>query len=186
MSEPTLNKTESVMREIKHRRRVVSDGYLRSDGLWEVEARMQDIKTYDIWRDFDGELVAQDTPFHDICVRIAVDDNFLVKDIEVSIDAHPFPNCNSVAPGFERLIGTRMSQGWLAHVKKEFKGVVGCTHVLELMPVVATTAFQMMWYPLAEKYPERTASAIQSFSDSCQGWANNGPMMTKIRENEAS
>ena len=34
----------SVMREIKHRRRVVSDGYLRSDELWEVEARMQDIK----------------------------------------------------------------------------------------------------------------------------------------------
>lgn len=171
-----------VMREIKHRRRVISDGFLRSDELWEVEARMQDIKAYDIWRDFDGELVAQDTPFHDICVRIALDDTFTIKEIEVSIDAHPFPNCHEVAPNFSQLVGTRITAGWLSYVKKTFSGVAGCTHVLELMPVVATTAFQMMWYPLAEKYPERTKAAINSFSDNCYGWAEQGPMMTKFRQ----
>jgi len=190
ISEPQLELQEikvksPSMREIKHRRRVISDGYLRSDELWEVEARMQDIKTYDVWRDFDGELVAQDTPFHDICVRIALDDAFYIKEIEVSIDAHPFPNCYEIASNFERLVGTRISSGWLSYAKKEFKGVAGCTHVLELLPVVATTAFQMMWYPLCEKYPERTKSAINSFSNNCHGWSEDGPMMAKFRQEEA-
>ena len=150
----------SIQREIKHRRRVISDGFLRSDGLWEVEARMQDIKTYDVWRDFGGELVAQGTPFHDICVCVALNDDFVIKEVKVSIDAHPFPNCHEIAPSFDKLVGTRMTSGWLSYAKKEFKGVAGCTHVLELLPVVATTAFQMMWYPLCDKYPERVNSAI--------------------------
>lgn len=175
---------EPVVRELKHRRRVISDGYLRSDELWEVEAQMQDIKAYDVWRDFDGELVAQDTPFHDISVRIALDDTFVIKEIDVCIDAHPFPNCHEIAPNFNSLVGTSITSGWLSHVKKEFKGVAGCTHVLELMPVVATTAFQMMWYPLSDKYPERAKLAINSFSDNCHGWAEKGPMMTKIRQGE--
>lgn len=36
----------SVGREHIHTRRVVSQGYLRADGLWDIEAGIEDTKTY--------------------------------------------------------------------------------------------------------------------------------------------
>ena len=173
---------QPVRRELKHRRTIHSDGYLREDGLWEVEATMKDIKTYDVHRDFDGTLVTTGEPFHDISISIQLDDSFMIQDINVSIDAHPFPNCGQAAPNFASIKGTRIGPGWHSALKKQFKGVSGCTHVLELLPVVATTAFQMMWQPLGQKYPHLVANSLSGLVNTCKGWSEDGPMVTRLIE----
>lgn len=173
-----------MQRELKHSRHIISHGYLRSDNLWEIEATMKDIKAQDVYRDFDGSLVAQGAPFHDISVNLVLNDFFVVQAIKTSIDAHPFPNCGAAEPDFDRIVGSKIGPGWSSFLKQEFKGAVGCTHVLELLPVVATTAFQMMWTPLAEKYPQHKGKAIQSLINTCHGWAEDSPIITKIKEEE--
>ena len=173
-----------VKRQLLHRRRIESYGFLRDDGLWEVEATMQDLKANDVHREYDGSLVPKDTPFHDMYVRLILDDSFLIKDIEVSMDAFPFPGCGGAVPSFDVVKGTRIGPGWSRWLKKTFAGKTGCTHVMELLPVAATTAFQTMWQPLSEKYPQQMPIAIGKLVNTCQGWADDGPMVKKLVEEQ--
>lgn len=141
---------------------------------------MKDIKSYHVNREFDDSLVPEGSPFHDISVRLTLDDTFLIKEVSVSMDAFPFPSCGGAAPNFSILKGTRIGPGWGRWLKKTFSGKVGCTHVLELFPVVATTAFQTMWEPLGKKYPEQIPIAVTKLINSCHGWADDGPMVRKL------
>ncbi|SBS31968.1 hypothetical protein MSP8887_01622 [Marinomonas spartinae] len=167
-------------RELMHRRFVESNGYRRDDGLWDIEAHMKDLKTYDVYREFDGSKVPEGSPFHDIGLTMTLDDSFKVVDIHVYMEAFPFPNCSGAIPSFEVIKGTQIGPGWSRWLKQEFKGKVGCTHVLELLPVAATTAYQMMWGPLSDKYPEQISKTLQGLVNSCHGWSDDGPMVRKL------
>lgn len=184
--EPNVKKAtkRSPKRELMHRRRVEANGYRRDDGLWDIEAYMKDLKAYDVNRDFDGSLVPEGSPFHDISLTMTLDESFKVHDIHVYMDAFPFPSCNGAIPSFDAIKGTRIGPGWSRWLKEEFKGKVGCTHVLELLPVAATTAFQTMWDPLGKKYPDQIPAAVQGLVNSCHGWADDGPMVRKLVEEQ--
>lgn len=171
-------------RERMHRRSITSEGYLRDDGLWDIEARMIDLKTYDVYREFDGSRVPSGSPFHDISVKLTIDDQFLIHDISVAMSAFPFPSCGGAEPSFEQIKGTRIGPGWNRWLKKTFAGKVGCTHVLELLPVAATTAFQTMWQPLAKKYPAAVPKALIGLVNTCHGWSEDGPMVQKLVEEQ--
>lgn len=167
-------------RKLMHRRCIESYGFLREDGLWDIEASMQDLKSYNVKREFDGSLVPEGSPFHDIRACLTLDDTFLIKEVSVTMDAYPFPNCGGAAPSFSILKGTRIKPGWSRWLKETFSGKVGCTHVLELFPVIATTAFQTMWGSLGEKYPEHVSSSVTKLINSCHGWSEDGPMVRKL------
>ncbi|MFQ3185532.1 MAG: hypothetical protein ACI8Q3_000548 [Marinomonas primoryensis] len=169
-----------VKRKLMHRRCIESYGFLRDDGLWDIEANMKDLKSYHVNREFDGSLVPEGSPFHDISVTLTLDDTFLIKEAVVSMDAFPFPSCGGAVPSFNALEGTRIGPGWNRWLKETFSGKVGCTHVLELFPVVATTAFQTMWQPLGKKYPEQVPMTLTKLVNSCHGWADDGPMVRKL------
>lgn len=176
--------TQVAKRTLMHRRRIESYGYLRDDGLWDIEAKMQDLKTYQVTREFDNSPVPEGQPFHDISLTLTIDDTFLIKEVSVSMEAFPFPNCGGAAPNFSVLKGTRIGPGWNRRLKETFSGKVGCTHVLELFPVAATTAFQTMWQPLGEKYPEMVPHAVSKLVNSCHGWSEEGPMVKKLVEEQ--
>ena len=169
-----------VKRKLMHRRCIESYGFLRDDGLWDIEANMKDLKSYHVKREFDGSPVPEGSPFHDMSVTLTLDDTFLIKEVSVSMDAFPFPSCGGAAPNFSILKGTRIGPGWGRWLKKTFSGKVGCTHVLELFPVAATTAFQTMWEPLGKKYPDQVPLAVTKLINSCHGWADDGPMVRKL------
>jgi hypothetical protein len=76
---PQKNDDDSEPRRLMHRRSIECTGYLRSDGLWEVEARLVDTKPF-VQRDhFRGELQPGD-PVHDIGVRLAADDSLTIRE----------------------------------------------------------------------------------------------------------
>ncbi|NLQ17893.1 DUF2889 domain-containing protein [Marinomonas sp. M1K-6] len=169
-----------IKRKLMHRRGIEAYGFLREDGLWDIEASMQDRKPYNVDRDFDGSVVPAGSPFHDISVCLTLDETFLIKEVSVSMDSFPFPSCGGAAPSFDILKGTRIGPGWNSWLKKNLSGRLGCTHVMELFPVLATTAFQTMWQPLGQKYPEQVPLAISKLVNTCHGWADDGPMVRKL------
>ncbi len=133
-------------RELMHTRRVECCGYRRSDGLWDIEGHMTDIKTYGFHNDDRGEIVAGD-PVHDMWIRVTVDSDFTIVDIEAVTDKAPFHICDTIAPAYQRLRGVNMATGFLRRVKELVGGVHGCTHLGELLGPIATTAFQTI-YPV--------------------------------------
>ncbi len=171
-------------RKLMHRRAVDCAGYLRDDGLWEVEARLIDTKPYAQRDPYRGEMAAGD-PVHDIGLRLAVDDGMRIHEAETMLRATPFPTCMAVEPVLDRLIGERIGPGWRELVRRKIGRLDTCTHLSELLGPAVTTLFQTMSYG---KTPEgRSSLEDQSQSDErpfylggCHSWRTDGPVVAKL------
>ncbi|TAJ40131.1 MAG: DUF2889 domain-containing protein [Reyranella sp.] len=130
-----------VGRQHLHTRRVVCQGFFRDDGLWDIEGRITDEKTYDHANEWRGALKPGDF-VHDMSIRLTVDHKFTIVDVEAVTDKSPYRMCGDIAPDFRKLIGLRIGGGFHRAVRDRLGGVHGCTHIVELLGPVATTAFQ--------------------------------------------
>ena len=134
----------SAPRELLHTRQIECQGFQRIDGLWDIEAHMTDRKSYSFPSDEHGEVTAG-TPVHDMWIRVTLDDGFHILAIEAVTDSGPFGVCPAIIPNFQRLVGTRIGPGFNRHVREHLGGTEGCTHLVELMGPLATTAFQTIF-----------------------------------------
>jgi len=139
---PTL--TPAVPRELVHDRTVVCRGWRREDGLWDIEGNLVDTKTYAFPNEYRGQVEAGE-PIHDMWLRLTVDIDLNVVDAEAATAAGPFPICPDVNPNFKRLVGLSIGTGWRRAVQQRLGGTEGCTHLVELLGPLATTAFQTIF-----------------------------------------
>jgi cation diffusion facilitator CzcD-associated flavoprotein CzcO len=130
-----------VARQPLHTRRVVCQGYFREDGLWDIEGRITDEKSYEHANEWRGPLAPGDF-VHDMSIRLTLDHKFTIVDVEAVTDKSPYRICGDIAPDFKKLIGLRIAGGFHREVRARLGGVHGCTHIVELLGPVATTAFQ--------------------------------------------
>jgi hypothetical protein len=132
-----------------HHRRIECDGYRRDDGLWDIEAHLVDTKSY-VWSNGWRGDVEPGVPVHEMWVRLTIDDEFTVRDAEAASDYVPFRPCPEAATQFTRLKGLKIGAGWRRKLREMFGGNQSCTHLVELLGPLATTAFQTI-YPLRER-----------------------------------
>ena len=128
-------------RTLLHDRTTSFQGYIRTDGLWEVEASLKDTKASD-WMSSDRGFMSSDVPVHHMQIRAAFDDDFIIHEVELRMPSTPYSECQTAIPGLQKLIGRRMSSGWRKAVDECLGGVSGCTHVRELLVNMGTAAFQ--------------------------------------------
>lgn len=131
-------------REPFHNRHVVCQGFRRADGLWDIEGHMTDVKTYSYPSDERGWMEAG-RPVHDMWIRLTLDNELVIKAVEAVTDAAPYGMCPAITPNFQRLVGLKIRPGFLPRVRDLLGGVEGCTHLVELLGPVATTAFQTVF-----------------------------------------
>ena len=115
-------------RRLMHTRFVECNGFLRDDGLWEVEARLVDTKPYTQPADGYREELKPGDPVHDIRLRLAVDDRMTIHEAQATMQATPYPTCIKVEPVLERLVGENIGKGWREVVRRRIGWVEGCTH----------------------------------------------------------
>ena len=161
-------------REAIHTRQIECQGYLRDDGLWDIEANLTDVKSYSVERNWRGA-VAPGDPIHDLWVRLTVDDDLLIIAIETASDVTPYAECPNVAKNFQALVGVRIAPGWKRQIKSRVGGVKGCTHIVELMNVLATVAFQTI-FSLKEKSLMADGKRPPML-DNCLAWSTSGPVV---------
>lgn len=169
-----------------HTRRIELAGYLRADGLWDIEAHLVDTKTYGFSTSERGRIEIGD-PVHDMWLRVTVDDGFTVRDIEASTVAAPFHICPAITGNFKRLIGLTMGKGWNAAIRDRVGGVEGCTHHVELLGPLATVAFQSivpyrdrLAREKAEAGSPRTTLRPPSIIDTCHAFAADGDVVKRL------
>jgi hypothetical protein len=178
-----------VGRQHLHTRRVTCQGFFREDGLWDIEGRITDEKSYEHANEWRGPLKPGDF-VHDMSIRLTIDDRFTVVDVEAITDKSPYRICGDVAPDFKKLIGLRVGGGFHREVRARLGGVHGCTHIVELLGPVATTAFQTVSSGKAREL-ERAHRAKNGMPqadtparrrrkpyviDTCHAWAADGPV----------
>lgn len=166
-----------VARDPIHTRRVICHGFRRKDGLWDIEGHLTDTKDYDFQRLFRPDLLKTGEPLHKMSVRITIDDDLLIHAVEAVTDESPFPHCGDIAPKFSTLKGLNLAQGFLKEVRTRFGGVNGCTHIVEMMGPIATTAFQTI-FPVLSR--EREQSGRPPVIDSCHAFSADGPVVARL------
>ena len=135
---------QDVERELVHERRVALNGFVRSDGLFDIEAELTDHKTYPFPSDFRGE-VTPDLPVHHMVLRITINDKLLITAAEAITITGPYAVCPKANEVFNKLVGLKIAPGWRRQVKKAIGGQHGCTHITELLGPVATIAYQTLY-----------------------------------------
>ena len=166
-----------------HRRSIECTGYLRNDGLWEVEARLVDTKPFTQRDHFRGELQPGD-PVHDIGVRLAVDDALTIE-AETTMRATPFPTCVDVEPILQRLVGERIGPGWRDLVRRKIGRLETCTHLSELLGPAVTTLYQTMSYGKtpdgrSSLEDQRGAREPPFFLGGRHSWRTDGPVVAEL------
>jgi len=174
--------SEPVARKNIHRRNIDCRGFLREDGLWDIETHLIDTKS-DITLALErGEIKAGEA-LHDISLRVTIDSELIIKDIEASTDLAPMNACSDPNPWYKKLIGEQIATGWRLKVKAIFAGVQGCTHLNDMLTISAATAFQTV-YPWQMQQNIRKVGADKTFKyvagmmlNSCHGFSQEGHMI---------
>jgi Protein of unknown function (DUF2889) len=181
---PQKDGVDRERRRLMHRRSIECDGYLRSDGQWEVEARLVDTKPFAQRDHYRGELKPGE-PVHDIGLRLVVDDSMTIREAEATMRSTPYPTCIEVEPILQRLVGERIGKGWREIVRNKIGRLETCTHLSELLGPAVTVLFQTMSYG---KTPESGSSMDHQrrtterpfFIGGCHSWQTDGPIVAEM------
>jgi hypothetical protein len=153
-----------------HTRTLRLDGYARPDGGIDVEARLADVKHYDL--ENAGRALRAGDPMHDMHVTMTVDDAGTITAFEARTLSGPHPLCQVGAANFARLVGLSVGRGFLKAAAERVGGTEGCTHLRELLQQMATVAFQSQRESRVTRYadPDRRPALI----DTCAAWSSAG------------
>lgn len=133
-------------RSLKHRRSIDVQIFARDDGLWEVDARLIDVKTRDL--PMAAGLRPAGTPLHEMLLRLVIDTrlNILAAGAQTlwmpypdHCDAYERPDGSDI---YTRLVGLNLLKGFRAAVKERLGGAQGCTHITEMCQVLPTAVIQ--------------------------------------------
>lgn len=167
-------------RKLLHSRSIEMCGYQRSDGLYEVEGRLRDRKPYDfIPLVHSGRFVPANESIHEMYVKLVYDERLVVREIDSNTLAAPYANCHEGGTALQSVVGLAMSSGWSKEVKKRLGASRCCTHLMEMLIPMATTAYQSL--SLASKtQPERVDSTGRPKKiDSCYAYSAQGALVQR-------
>jgi len=128
-------------RQLRHRRQIDVQVYARHDGLWEVDARLTDVKARPS-RVAEGLRPAGE-PIHDMLLRLVVDRELNVVASGAESLAVPYKgDCDAHGDTYCRLVGLNLLKGFRQALRERVGGVLGCTHITELAQVLPTAVVQ--------------------------------------------
>lgn len=128
-------------RALKHTRAIQVEAFARDDGLWDVDAHISDIKTRDT--KLASGIRPAGAPLHDLWLRLTIDTELNIIDVEAVSDAVPYPDfCDTIGPAYKKLVGLNLLKGFREGVRHRLSGIHGCTHLTELAQVLPTATIQ--------------------------------------------
>lgn len=136
--------SEPVPREPLHLRDIELRGYRREDGLFDIEARLTDTKTY-AFSNSDRGQINPGVPLHRMLARMTLNTEMVIMAFEAVTEFGPYAICPTAAPNFARLAGLKIGRGFLKAANERVGGVHGCTHLRELLGQMGTVAFQTLF-----------------------------------------
>jgi hypothetical protein len=162
-------------RTLQHTRRVTYQGFLREDGLWDIEGELIDTKPHPF--EIEGEGTWQpNEAIHHMRLRVTVDDAMVIRDVCVAMDAFPHDPCPQAMPPMQGLIGETLGRGWRKTIERHLGGIQGCTHLRELLFNLATAAFQTQAASFAPSADGRPPMHLGQ----CRAWDFDGPVVEKV------
>jgi hypothetical protein len=167
-------------------RAIVCRGYLRDDGLLDVEGQLVDTKGYD--HNYGARpTVPAGQPIHEMWVRLTIDTGFTIHAVTAATDAAPYAMCRDVIPYLQRLVGLKILAGFKQEMRKRVGHIEGCTHIVALLEMMANNAVQTVAGSQRNKgqdaihatYGARDRSK-PALIDTCHTYAAHSPIVEKL------
>lgn len=165
-------------RRLLHTREIVCRGYLRDDGMLDVEGSMRDLSA--AGSDLYFKKLAAGDALHAMRITMTVDSELVIRHLRVHTDAAPTPFCPESNPGYQALEGLAIGPGFTRKARAVVGGTKGCTHLTELLGPLATTAMQTLFALRRESGGLRATHAKPgklakpSLADTCQAYRAEG------------
>lgn len=166
-------------RKLLHTRKIDFEGYLREDGLFEIEARLQDITGVPTPLPFKplqgGEHI------HDMRMVMTLDRELVIREVRAATATGATPFCTEPNAAYEALAGLRIGPGFKQKVKERVGGTQGCTHLTELVNGMANTAMQTWFSVRRDESARQRASAPEAplprpwVIGTCHAYREEGP-----------
>lgn len=127
-----------------HKRNIQCQGYKRDDGLWDIEGILVDTRGQAM-ETFGRGLIPAGEHLHEMHILMTVDESLTITHLSAKTLHAPYPACEHFPDRFQKLEGSVIEPGWTAKVRMLLGGKWGCTHLVELLGPVATTAVQTIY-----------------------------------------
>lgn len=101
-----------VTREELHFRRVDMRAWSRSDGLYEVEGRVTDRKSFEFKTPNGPKVVPAGELIHDMGVRLVFDAELRVHEVSAFTSSAPYGGCMEAGPAVWQRTGSTCSSRW--------------------------------------------------------------------------
>lgn len=167
-----------------HTRAVTYSGFLRDDGLWDIEAEMTDTRSYESLTAERG-LLPVGAPVHRLLIRATIDEAMTIQAIDSAMDDTPFGECQQANSPMQRMVGVSMGPGWRRAIEETLGGACGCTHLRELLFNMATVAYQSVIHYRQSEH--RFAGKAPAVTDKpphhlgrCIAWDFNGAVVQRL------
>ena len=171
-------------RRLVHTREIVCNGYLRDDGLVDVESTMRDISPNG--SDLFFKPLGPGEDLHRMRIVLTVDAELVIRGVQVRSEAAPTPWCAESNAIYDTLVGLKIGPGFTKKVRALVGGAKGCTHLTELMGPAATTAMQTLFALGRERGGLRASHARPGFlprpalANTCQAYRGDGKALEAI------
>jgi hypothetical protein len=168
-----------VTREELHFRRIDLRGFRRSDGLFEVEANLTDQKPFDFQPPSREQKIAAGELIHDHVLRVAFGEDMVIREIKAFMRTWPYAECPRGADVMQSMVGVRIGPGWNSEVRKRLPNAESCTHLKEMMVVLASAAYQTMFSLSTRNVDDVDKNGRPRKIDSCYAYGASRELVLK-------
>lgn len=168
-------------RQPVHTRQIRCQGFRRNDGLWDIEGTLIDTRS-EAMETFGRGRIEPGEHLHEMWLRMTVDNHLGVHEIEARTVHAPYPACPNFPDNFAKLVGQRIEPGWTAKVRLLLGGRRGCTHLVELLGPLATTAVQTVyaWRGESTDRMDDNVRPPDDFIDTCHTLAEGSEAVRRL------
>lgn len=167
-----------------HTRTTTCTSYYRSDGHWDIEAKIEDIKHYDHTM-LERSLVPAGVPYHSISVHLVTNDKLEILAVDGKMSSAPFGECQQAVTPLQGLVGATLGRGWRKSVDNALARNQSCTHMREMLYTIASAAIQAIpgysvqingkrWPPII-----REGSPKPAFVGGCLSWREDSEVVLR-------
>jgi hypothetical protein len=172
-------------RDLRHRRRLIGNGYKREDGLWDIEVFLTDEKSY-TFNNKDRGYIAAGEPLHEMAIRLTLTSKFEIVDIEAVINQSPYSICPAAVDKCYLLKGEFVKPGFNKRVVKLLGGGKGCRHISDMLAYAANVSFQSINHNDSIEERELTLENLtyikEKFVNSCYAYREDGEVYNRYKE----
>lgn len=163
-----------------HKRTIDCQTVQRPDGLWQLEATLFDFKGAP-FPTSKGD-VMPGAALHHLRLTLVFNDDLKIQGAQTRLFAGPATDCKHVDTSYAALVGMTLGPGFNRAAQERFGGILGCTHINELLPIATTVAIQTIFAKRVEGGVAALAAYMPLFENQCHTWRSDGAAIQIVKE----